>query len=453
LIEKTESGVLRVMLSGRRIAIVFVVFVGSLLLSAPAVLAKIPDGTYTFNSTITANSTWQFVLTTIQVAGSDMTMNVDYHNVSQFDQGIDCATSNIELVDPHGNSVQSVEDPCNTIPSPSWHYVPTGAVRQGGLTFANTLSPNTRYTLNWPDWGQTSFTFNIPSPPPPTDKTPPVIKNLPAPITADAQDWTGAVVTYAGPKATDNHDGSVPVSCDWPSGSKFPVGLTVVNCTASDQAGNRASAHFSVTVNPLASAPTPPGTPDTTTPSTPSTVTSPQFFAIAASQQQWGDLTPPQQNELLALFNYAGATTTFSSLLQNVRLSNFHTLNPCFSASGFGAAGCQQALRGFWFTAPDQTSRRSGQTTLAVGVGSAGVLSAAQLGGAGAARVRTLVGTTRVSTSRPDVLRLVIRPTRVGRKALAGHRRLKVRLRLTWAPNGGTPSSTVVRTTVLRRAG
>jgi hypothetical protein len=442
------------MLSGRRIAIVFAVAVGSLLLSAPVATAKIPDGIYTFNSTILANSTWEFVLTTIEVSGNTMTINADYHNVSDEDQGIPCPNDPLQITGPLGQDVGDGHDPCADVGNPDAHLAPAGARRQTWVPFSNTLSPNTTYTLSWPLWGTVSFTFNIPTTPSP-DTAPPVIKNVPSPITKDAQDSTGAVVNYALPTASDNHDGTVPVHCDWGSGSKFPIGLTVVTCTAGDAAGNKAIAHFSVTVNPLASPPTPPSTPETTTPSTPNVVTSPQFFTIAANQQQWGDLTPPQQDELVALFTFAGATTTFDSLLQNVRLSNLDTLNPCFSASGFGAAGCQQALRGFWFTAPDQTSRGSGKTTLAVGVGSAGVLSAEQVGRAraSAASVRVLIGATRVSTTRPDVLRLVIRPTRAGRKALAGHRRLKVRLRLTWAPTGATRSSTTVRTTVLRRAG
>lgn len=379
-----------------------------------------------------------------------MTMNVDYQNVSQVDWGIDCATSDLELVDPHGNDVQSVEDPCNTIPSPDWHYVPTGVVRHGSVTWKNTLTPNTRYTLSWPDWGQTDFTFNIAAPPPPADRTPPVINNLPGPITTNAQDSTGAIVTYANPKATDNHDGSVPVSCDWPSGSKFPIGLTVVNCSANDAAGNRASAHFSVTVDPLVPTPTPPGG---GTPDAPSVVTSsPSFFAIGASQQQWGDFTPPQRDELLALFNSAGATTAFESLIQNVRLSNFDTLNPCFTASGFATSQCRQALGGFWFTNQGGTAHLARKTVLSVGVGSPGVLSALQIGAARVSAATVAVGRARVTTTRPDVLQLVIRPTRTGRKALAHHRRLRVRLRLTWAPDGGTRKSTVVRATLYRRA-
>lgn len=43
-------------------------------------------------------------------------------------------------------------------------------------------------------------------------------------------------------------DGSVPVDCTPPSLGVFPIGLTAVTCSASDAAGNEASASFGVAV-------------------------------------------------------------------------------------------------------------------------------------------------------------------------------------------------------------
>lgn len=48
--------------------------------------------------------------------------------------------------------------------------------------------------------------------------------------------------------AFDNVDGSIIPVCDYPSGSTFPVGETIVHCTATDSSGNSASASFSVIV-------------------------------------------------------------------------------------------------------------------------------------------------------------------------------------------------------------
>jgi HYR domain len=48
--------------------------------------------------------------------------------------------------------------------------------------------------------------------------------------------------------ATDDVDGSVPVSCQPSSGSRFKVGKTTVRCDATDTSGNTGKAAFTVTV-------------------------------------------------------------------------------------------------------------------------------------------------------------------------------------------------------------
>jgi hypothetical protein len=61
---------------------------------------------------------------------------------------------------------------------------------------------------------------------------------------------TGAVVTYPQPTIVETGSGLASSSCLPLSGSTFPVGLTTVNCAATDLAGNAGSAAFTVTVNP-----------------------------------------------------------------------------------------------------------------------------------------------------------------------------------------------------------
>src|SRR5262249_39014626 len=51
---------------------------------------------------------------------------------------------------------------------------------------------------------------------------------------------TSVVVNYPAPAVTDNCPGATVV-CTPPSGSSFPLGATVVNCTATDTGGNTAS--------------------------------------------------------------------------------------------------------------------------------------------------------------------------------------------------------------------
>jgi chitodextrinase len=78
------------------------------------------------------------------------------------------------------------------------------------------------------------------------DNTAPVIAALPN-LTREATSAEGAVVTYSG-TATDNHDGSVPVSFTPPSGSTFPLGTNLVVALAEDSSGNIGVNSFNVTV-------------------------------------------------------------------------------------------------------------------------------------------------------------------------------------------------------------
>lgn len=89
----------------------------------------------------------------------------------------------------------------------------------------------------------TAFSFET------ADATPPELV-LPENISLAATSRDGAVVAYT-VAVTDNFDPSPDVSCAPPSGSVFPLGVTRVDCTAADEAGNRAAGSFVVTVNAL----------------------------------------------------------------------------------------------------------------------------------------------------------------------------------------------------------
>ena len=80
------------------------------------------------------------------------------------------------------------------------------------------------------------------------DTTAPVI-TVPDDITTSTTDSTGTTVTYAAPTAIDAVDGSVVATCDKNSGDNFPIGTTIVNCSAADAATNTATKTFNVTVN------------------------------------------------------------------------------------------------------------------------------------------------------------------------------------------------------------
>jgi HYR domain len=88
-----------------------------------------------------------------------------------------------------------------------------------------------------------------PSPPPSTtgpDIAPPVLR-LPSDVVEEATSNLGARVRFS-TSATDQVDGAVPVSCTPTSGTSFPLGATLVTCSAVDRAGLAVIGEFLVTV-------------------------------------------------------------------------------------------------------------------------------------------------------------------------------------------------------------
>jgi hypothetical protein len=78
------------------------------------------------------------------------------------------------------------------------------------------------------------------------DHVAPVI-DLVVPSTVEATSSPGATVSYSA-IATDDVDGSVPVSCSPPSGSTFAIGENTITCAAVDVSGNRGTASATVRV-------------------------------------------------------------------------------------------------------------------------------------------------------------------------------------------------------------
>lgn len=71
--------------------------------------------------------------------------------------------------------------------------------------------------------------------------------HLPDDIMAEAQSPSGAVVTYEA-SATNPAGKPVPITCTPPSGSTFPIGVTIVLCTTGDGGDSGQSGTFTVTV-------------------------------------------------------------------------------------------------------------------------------------------------------------------------------------------------------------
>lgn len=81
------------------------------------------------------------------------------------------------------------------------------------------------------------------------DRTAPTISHLPNVVRATTT-GSGIAVNFALPTAFDSVDGPVAVKTSKPSGTVFPVGVSTVTFTATDRAGNKATASLEIQVSP-----------------------------------------------------------------------------------------------------------------------------------------------------------------------------------------------------------
>jgi HYR domain len=79
------------------------------------------------------------------------------------------------------------------------------------------------------------------------DVTPPTLSGATFKTVRAPKDARRVRVTYK-VTASDNVDGQVPVACEPRSGSRFPIGRTVVRCSATDSSANTGNASFRITV-------------------------------------------------------------------------------------------------------------------------------------------------------------------------------------------------------------
>ncbi|MBI3848159.1 MAG: HYR domain-containing protein [Planctomycetes bacterium] len=133
-------------------------------------------------------------------------------------------------------STPSATDACDASPTVSCVPVSGSTFAFGPTTVTCTASDhaspaNTRTCM---------FTVTV------RDTTAPSI-SCPPLIDAECQSSSGAIVTFS-TSAPDACDASPVVSCSPSSGSLFPIGMTTVNCTATDAQGNSASCSFAVSV-------------------------------------------------------------------------------------------------------------------------------------------------------------------------------------------------------------
>ena len=80
----------------------------------------------------------------------------------------------------------------------------------------------------------------------PADTVPPQVL-VPDDIVIETDNKNGATANF-NPRAIDNIDELITPSCNYSSGSVFPIGTTEVTCTATDSAGNTSSNSFNVII-------------------------------------------------------------------------------------------------------------------------------------------------------------------------------------------------------------
>jgi hypothetical protein len=91
--------------------------------------------------------------------------------------------------------------------------------------------------------GSSTASFNVSV----VDTTAPSLL-VPGDFSVNSPSTTGVVVNYT-TASTDLVSGNVPVICTLPTGATFPLGTTLVECTATDAYNNSTSGSFNVTVN------------------------------------------------------------------------------------------------------------------------------------------------------------------------------------------------------------
>ena len=83
------------------------------------------------------------------------------------------------------------------------------------------------------------------------DVTPPKLSGATSKTVRSPKNARRVRVTYK-VTASDNADAQVPVTCEPRSGTRFPIGRTVVRCSATDSSANTGNASFRITVKAAA---------------------------------------------------------------------------------------------------------------------------------------------------------------------------------------------------------
>ncbi|MHB8520053.1 MAG: beta strand repeat-containing protein [Limisphaerales bacterium] len=201
------------------------------------------DGNVAVNASPVSGSTFPLGPTTVTLIAADARGNTAHSSFTVTVQDTTPpviatpAPITVEATGPSGAAV-SFTATANDIVSGA---VSVTASPASGSTFAlGVTTVNLSATDAAGNTAHTSFTVTV------RDTTPPVIAT-PANIPAEATGPSGAAVSFTA-TANDIVSGAVSVTANPASGSTFALGITTVNLSATDAAGNTAHSSFSVTV-------------------------------------------------------------------------------------------------------------------------------------------------------------------------------------------------------------
>jgi hypothetical protein len=128
---------------------------------------------------------------------------------------------------------------------------PSATITGGSVSYAGASGTGTlRKTLNPGSigaFGKDTWEMTLLVPGLAFDTTPPVLRGAVTKTVIAARGVKLVRVTYR-VTALDETNGSVPVTCTPRPGTRFKVGRTVVNCSATDKSGNTGHAGFNITV-------------------------------------------------------------------------------------------------------------------------------------------------------------------------------------------------------------
>lgn len=133
-------------------------------------------------------------------------------------------------------NLPTVSDNCDASVSLTSNFNPGAIFNLGQTTVLYTATDEAGNTA------ECSFIVTV------EDDTPPVFSNCPADINLSANGNCEAIANWAAPSASDNCTNTLTVSESHASGTAFPLGVTVVSYSTTDEAGNQGICTFKVTV-------------------------------------------------------------------------------------------------------------------------------------------------------------------------------------------------------------